>query len=150
MIKNTIKITVIGLLLFAFNNFVNAQQVQTLAGNKGVRFGVDALSVRLGTIRSTAIDAAGNIYYSDDYWIMKKDAVTGIVTKIAGTGISESNKGQIAATGSCATCVGIYSTAFLSIDQKNNLLYLTSNDINLIKLDLNTNLIYSAAGGAIQ
>jgi hypothetical protein len=81
---------------------------------------------------------------------MKKDAITGIVSKFAGTGVSESNSGKISATGSCATCVGIFTTAYLSIDQKNNLLYITSNDVNLLKLDLKTNLIYSAAGGGVQ
>ncbi|MFN5790463.1 MAG: hypothetical protein ACK469_17025, partial [Bacteroidota bacterium] len=46
--------------------------------------------------------------------------------------------------------MGIFTTAYLSIDQKNNLLYITSNDVNLLKLDLKTNLIYSAAGGGVQ
>ena len=153
MINNTIKITfssLILLFLFAFNTSIHAQQVQTIAGKIGTKYGVDALSVRLGIIKSSAIDAAGNIYYADDYWIMKKDAVTGIINKFAGTGVSESNNGKISATGSCATCIGIFTTAYLSIDQKNNLLYITSNDVNLIKLDLNTNLIYSAAGGGVQ
>lgn len=146
---NIIKILVTTLLLIA-TKMVFAQQVQTIAGNAGTKFGVDALQVRLGTLKSSAIDAAGNIYYADDYWIMKKDAITGIVSKFAGTGVSESNSGKISATGSCATCVGIFTTANLSIDQKNNLLYITSNDVNLLKLDLKTNLIYSAAGGGVQ
>jgi sugar lactone lactonase YvrE len=149
MIKNIMKIFITSLLFVAFTTSLNAQQVQTIAGNIGSKSGVDALSVKLGTLKSSAIDAAGNIYYSDDYWIMKKDAVTGIVSKFAGTGVSESNIGKNI-TGSCATCVGIFTTAYLSIDQKNNLLYITSNDVNLLKLDLNTNLIYSAAGGTVQ
>ena len=148
--KNIIKISKTILLFCAFTTSLNAQQVQTIAGNIGTKSGVDALQVRLGVIKSSAIDAAGNIYYADEYWIMKKDAVTGMVTKLAGTGVSESNKDKISATGSCATCVGIYTTAYLSIDQKNNLLYATSNDVNLIKLDLTTNLIFSAAGGGVQ
>ncbi|MFN9380555.1 MAG: hypothetical protein ACK6BQ_11410, partial [Bacteroidota bacterium] len=146
---NCIKILVTTLLLIA-TKMVFAQQVQTIAGNVGTKSGVDALQVRLGIIKSSAIDAAGNIYYADDYWIMKKDAITGIVSKFAGTGVSESNSGKISATGSCASCVGIFTTAYLSIDQKNNLLYITSNDVNLLKLDLKTNLIYSAAGGGVQ
>ena len=146
---NSIKILVTTLLLIA-TKMVFAQQVQTIAGNVGTKSGVDALQVRLGIIKSSAIDAAGNIYYADDYWIMKKDAITGIVSKFAGTGVSESNSGKISATGSCASCVGIFTTAYLSIDQKNNLLYITSNDVNLLKLDLKTNLIYSAAGGGVQ
>lgn len=146
---NIIKIFATTLLLTtAF--WVNAQQVQTVAGNIGTKSGVDALQVRLGVIKSSAIDAAGNIYYADDYLIMKKDAITGIVSKIAGTGVSESNKDKISVTGSCATCVGMYTTGFLSIDQKNNLLYVTTNDVNLLKIDLATNLIYSAAGGGVQ
>ena len=150
MIKNIIKISITNLLFFTFTTSLNAQQVQTVAGNIGTKSGVDALQVRLGIIKSSAIDAAGNIYYADDYLIMKKDAVTGIVSKIAGTGVSESNKDKISATGSCATCVGMYTTGFLSIDQKNNLLYVTTNDVNLLKIDLATNLIYSAAGGGVQ
>ena len=142
MIKNIIKISITNLLFFTFTTSLNAQQVQTVAGNIGTKSGVDALQVRLGIIKSSAIDAAGNIYYADDYLIMKKDAVTGIVSKIAGTGVSESNKDKISATGSCATCVGMYTTGFLSIDQKNNLLYVTTNDVNLLKIDLATNLIY--------
>jgi len=140
----------VAILLFAINLSANAQQVQTIAGNIGTKSGVDALQVRLGILKSSAIDAAGNIYYADDYMIMKKDAVTGIVSKLVGTGVSESNKDKISATGSCATCVGIYTTAHLSIDQKNNFLYVTSNDVNLMKVDLTTNLIYSAAGGGVQ
>jgi hypothetical protein len=146
---NIIK-TLVTTLLLTSSTWINAQQVQTIAGNVGTKSGVDALQVRLGIIKSSAIDAAGNIYYADDYWIMKKDAITGIVSKFAGTGVSESNSGKISATGSCATCVGIFTTAYLSIDQKNNLLYITSNDVNLLKLDLKTNLIYSAAGGGVQ
>jgi hypothetical protein len=122
MMKNLIKISKTIFLFFAFTTSLNAQQVQTIAGNIGTKSGVDALQVRLGIIKSSAVDAAGNIYYADDYWIMKKDAVTGMVTKLAGTGVSESNKDKISATGSCATCVGIYTTAYLSIDQKNNFL----------------------------
>jgi sugar lactone lactonase YvrE len=146
---NIIK-TLVTILLLTACTWINAQQVQTIAGNVGTKSGVDALQVRLGIIKSSAIDAAGNIYYADDYWIMKKDAITGIVSKFAGTGVSESNSGKISATGSCAICVGIFTTAYLSIDQKNNLLYITSNDVNLLKLDLKTNLIYSAAGGGVQ
>jgi len=146
---NIIKIFVTTLVLTA-STCVNAQQVQTIAGNIGTKSGVDALQVRLGILKSSAIDAAGNIYYADDYMIMKKDAVTGIVSKLVGTGVSESNKDKISVTGSCATCVGIYTTAHLSIDQKNNFLYVTSNDVNLMKVDLTTNLIYSAAGGGVQ
>ena len=146
---NIIKILVTTLLLIS-TKMVFAQQVQTIAGIIGTKSGVDALQVRLGTLKSSAIDAAGNIYYADDYWIMKKDAITGIVSKFAGTGVPESNSGKISATGSCATCVGLFQTANLCIDQKNNLLYITTSDVNLLKLDLTTNLIYSAAGGGVQ
>ena len=146
---NIIKILVTTLLLIS-TKMVFAQQVQTIAGIIGTKSGVDALQVRLGTLKSSAIDSAVNIYYADDYWIMKKDAITGIVSKFAGTGVPESNSGKISATGSWATCVGLFQTANLCIDQKNNLLYITSSDVNLLKLDLTTNLIYSAAGGGVQ
>jgi hypothetical protein len=149
MRKNIFKFAA-AILLLAINLAANAQQVQTVAGNIGTKFGVNALQVRLGVIKSSAIDAAGNIYYADDYLIMKKDAVTGVVSKFAGTGVSESNKDKISATGSCLTCIGMYTSGFLSIDQKNNLLYVTTNDVNLLKIDLTNNLIYSAAGGGIQ
>ncbi|MFN5788987.1 MAG: hypothetical protein ACK469_09510, partial [Bacteroidota bacterium] len=60
---NCIKILVTTLLLIA-TKMVFAQQVQTIAGNVGTKSGVDALQVRLGIIKSSAIDAAGNIYYA--------------------------------------------------------------------------------------
>ena len=58
-LMNIIKILVTTLLLIA-TKMVFAQQVQTIAGNVGTKSGVDALQVRLGILKSSAIDAAGD------------------------------------------------------------------------------------------
>ncbi len=130
-------------------NVLFAQQVQTIVGSVSTKSGLDALSVRLGTLQSSVTDASGNIYYSDNYDVYKSDILTGKISKIAGTG-GKDNTGIEFIDGTCATCFALYGIPFLAIDQKHNFLYLTHGAKNILKIDLSTNLMYKAAGSGVQ
>lgn len=136
-------------IILNLNYTLSGQSVQTIVGKVGTKSGSDALSVRLGVLNSGAIDNAGNIYFTDDYFIMKKDAASGLISVFAGTG-EKGLGGSIPVAGTCATCVDFFDYPTIGIDQNNSLLYITANDLNMYKVDLKTNILYSAAGGEVQ
>jgi hypothetical protein len=74
-------------ILLINTNASFAQKVETIIGNQTAKTGIDALSIRLGKLQSMTVDFDGNIYYAEDFSVMKKNALTGLVTRVAGTGI---------------------------------------------------------------
>src|SRR5262249_26943889 len=70
-----------------------------------------------GTGGDLAVDSAGNLYFSDNYRVRKVDAVTGIITTVAGNGTK-----KYAGDGGLATDTGLRGPTGLAIDAAGNLL----------------------------
>ena len=66
---------------------------------------------------------------------MKKDAKSGLVTKVAGTGVKFVD--EIFKDGICSTCFPLYGDIFIDLDRKRNFLYISDNNRSIKKVDLN-------------
>ena len=122
--------------------------LSTIAGLSGVGnssgdFG-PAINARLGsTPGGVATDAAGNLYLSGgyDHRIRRIDAVTGIITTIAGTGAA-GNSGD----GGLATAAGVNNASHLIFDAAGNLYFSDSGDHRVRKITAATGKITTVAG----
>src|SRR5690349_16621151 len=99
--------------------------IETWVGNGSTTAvnGAGRLSTGLNVPRNLALDSAGNIYYSDagNQTVRRVDAVTGIVTTIAGTGgCGNWGAGPIAAL-SATLC----NPEGVIVDSTHNLLYIS-------------------------
>jgi hypothetical protein len=76
--------------IYSFLN-LNAQNIYTFAGSGTSGYSGDGGSAQLaqiGSLYGITCDAAGNVYFSDDTYHIRKISTTGIITTIAGTGTS--------------------------------------------------------------
>ncbi len=105
-------------------------------GNSGI--GGPAVSAVLSRANDICIDSAGNIFYSSYTGVMRIDAVTGIVTHVAGDGPDMSGSDTIPATAISAIGYGI------CIDGGGKLLMTTGGRI--IRIDLSTGYFTVVAG----
>ena len=135
-------------ILLINSNVLFAQKVETVIGIQTAKTGIDALLIRLGKLQSVTVDLSGNIYYAEDFSVMKKDATSGLVTRVAGTGIKFVD--EIFKDSVCATCFPLYGDIFIDLDRKRNFLYISDNNRSIKKVDLNTNLMYAVSGNGIQ
>lgn len=124
--------------------------VTTIAGN-GTSIYTDsmpALSTGLPKPTSIEIDKNGNLYIAiSDYWglgafnyIYKMDAVSGIITKIAGNGT-----GVYSGNGSPALQTGFYITG-MRVDAAGNLYFADPIHNCILKLTSSTGIINTIAG----
>ena len=90
-----------------------------------------------------AVDRSGNIYFSDDCLnrIRKIDAITNIVTTIAGNG----NAASTGDNGPASTAQ-VNRPSFLAFDELNRL-YFIENENRVRRIDLNSGVITTFAGG---
>ena len=135
------------IFLFSIGHSLTAQSIETVIGNKTPESGILGTNMRLGRLNSIAIDTLGNIYFSEDFYIKKKEVNTGVVRIIAGTGVSLN--GEKFSADVCAICFPLYNPLYLALDKKGNLFF-TDNTPNLKKINLQTGLLTSIAGGGIQ
>ena len=124
--------------------------ISTVVGNgeralslEYVADGEPATTARLINPSCPVIDAAGNLYFSDNFRIRKVDAVTGIISTVAGNG-RRARSHQLAEDGVPATAASLYFPRSLAIDASNNL-YFTGYQ-NVRKVDAATGLISTVAG----
>jgi len=91
------------IILLFFPVFLQAQVITTVAGG-GVGGGADglgdgglAINAKIGFTGGLAVDKCGNIYIADAHneRIRRVDAVTGIITTVAGTGVAGYNGDSI-------------------------------------------------------
>ena len=135
-------------LLFAFIGVMaNAQTIFSIAGGTGGGYGGDggpATSAQLGLMQGPITkDAAGNIYIPDmnNQRIRKIDAVTGIITTIAGTGTPGYNGDAIAATSAKLN----YPSCVL-LDATGNIYIGEYSGYRIRKIDASTGLISTIIG----
>lgn len=80
------------LLFFTLTIYINAQIITTVAGTGTVGYtgdGGQAINAKLNTPNQLAFDAAGNLFIAEDYNnIVRKVSTTGVISTVAGTGIS--------------------------------------------------------------
>ena len=78
-------------LVFAFSSGLKAQTISTIAGTGGGGFSGDGGPGTAATLTrpyDVVVDRSGNIFISDDNQYIRKLAPSGIITSIAGVGIS--------------------------------------------------------------
>jgi len=120
--------------------------ISTIAGTPGT-FGYSgdggpATLAQLGAPSGIAVDAAGNIYFSDlGKHVIRKINTSGIISTIAGTGNTSGYSGD----GGLATAAKLYSPNDICIDTQGNL-YIADRDNHCIR-KVNTSGIISTVAG---
>ena len=129
---------------------VSTGKITTIAGT-GVSFGtpVDGILATKSTLArpsSVAVDTEGNIYIADsaNHRIRKVSGSTGIITTVAGTGVSGYNQDGIAAT----TATLSFPLA-VAVDASGNIYIADTFNNRLRKVTLSTGIITTIAGTGI-
>jgi len=138
------KILLIG-LLFSLKQ-LNAQIINTIAGDSVQGYSGDggfATAAELKRPYALVLDTAGNIYFSDagNNRVRKIDAVSGIITTIAGNG-TQGYSGD----GALATAAKLYNPAGLAFDRVGNLFFADAYNSCIRKINLSTGIITTVAG----
>lgn len=122
------------------------QRVTTVLGGSGGEYyngdGIPGKDANVGDPSGLALDSNGNLYVcdSENCRIRKIDALTGIVSTVAGNG-STTHSGD----GGLATKAGIAGPVGICFDKKGNL-YLTEGGLYVRKVDKITGIITTVAG----
>lgn len=132
-------------LLFVIKH-IDAQIINTIAGGSTSGYMGDgglATAAELTRPYGLAIDTSGNIYFSDagNNCIRKIDALTNIITTIAGNG-TQGYSGD----GALATNAQLYNPAGLAFDSKGNLIFADAYNNRIRKINLTTGIISTIAG----
>ncbi|OJJ19190.1 hypothetical protein BKI52_20475 [marine bacterium AO1-C] len=120
-----------------------AGKITTLAGTgeSGVSGdGGPAISAKLGNIKGMALDAQGNIYLTiNEYYIRKITAANGVITTIAGTGVS-----GFSGDGGPATAAQVNRMEGIIVDASGNIYFADNRRVR--KIDGVTGIITTIAG----
>lgn len=132
------------LSFFAISNCINAQIITTVAGTGTVGYSGDggqAINAQLNRPNQLAFDAAGNLFIAEDYNnIVRKISTSGIITTVAGTGVSGfSGDGGLAINATLDRVNGI------AVDAAGNLFICDADNRRLRKV--NTSGIISTIAG---
>ncbi|OGU12706.1 MAG: hypothetical protein A2075_16850 [Geobacteraceae bacterium GWC2_58_44] len=118
--------------------------ITTLAGNGKWGDNGLATAAALSSPRGVAVDQTGNLYIADselDPAIRKVDAVTGIITTVAGNGTRGFSGDNVAATAS-----GLNYPDGLAVDRAGNLYIADRSNHRIRKVDAGTGIITTVAG----
>jgi len=120
--------------------------ISTAAGAAGaLDYSADggaATSAQLGRTRHVASDGLGNLYFSDEdnHRVRRVDAVTGIITTVAGTGVA-----GYSGDGGAGTSAQLAGPRGLAIDGQGNL-YIADGNNCIRRVDAATGIITTVAG----
>ena len=105
--------------------------------------GGPATQASLNFPQGVAVDGAGNLFIadSDNHRIRKVDAITGVITSVAGNG-QEGFSGD----GGLATQAGLNNPSRVAVDEAGNLFIADSDNHRIRKVDAITGVITSVAG----
>jgi hypothetical protein len=122
--------------------------VTVFAGNGSYGYGGDggpASDAVLAHPSSIATDGAGNVYVGDgtNYNVRRVDAITGVITTVAGNGTPSGGDGGP------ATAAGL-SVADLAMDGANNLYIADSVNDRIRRVDAGTQTISTVAGNGVN
>lgn len=120
--------------------------ITTVAGNGTAAFAGDgalATAASLNSPSGVALDAAGNLYIADsaNNRIRRVDAVSGIITTVAGTGAAGFNGDGIA-----ATSASLDYPITVALNSSGNLLVADSQNYRTRMIDMTSGLIWTLAG----
>jgi len=116
------------LLAMACAAFGQTYTIQTLAGG-GLPENIAATSAALGRVTWVAVDAAGNVFFTlpDYFVVLRLDAVTGLLTRVAGNGTPGSKGDNGPAAGA-----QLLSPGALALDANGNLYIADNNRVRLV------------------
>ena len=106
--------------------------------------GGPALAAKTQGIDSVVVDGEGNVYFADsfNYRVRKVAAGTGIITTVAGNGLTTGPLGD----GGPATAASLDGPRSLKFDQNGNLLVMDYQHRRIRKIDKSTGIITTIAG----
>jgi len=124
-----------------------AQVITTCAGMSSVGYngdGIAATSALLNYAPTISIDECGNVYIGDagNHRVRRVDAVTGIISTVAGTGVL-----GFSGDGFPATSANLNLPTCTAFDHLGNLYIGDGNNNRIRKVDVNTNVITTIIGG---
>jgi hypothetical protein len=120
--------------------------ISTVAGDQFQPYygdGGPATGAELSNPSGLAVDAAGNLYIadSDDEAVRKVDAVTGVITTIAGSGVA-----GFSGDGKQATVAELNDPTGIAVDAAGNVYIADTNNQRIRKVDAVTGVITTVAG----
>jgi len=138
-----------------------ATNVLTLVAGTGIagytQDGILATASELNTCYGFTLDAAGNVYIADtkNYRIRRVDAVTGIITTVAGNGTAGTSPGSTLpapnnGNGGAATSAMLVFPQRVLVDAAGNILIADSNDEQIRVVNAATGIIGQYAGVGIN
>lgn len=120
--------------------------ISTIAGSNSYSYSGDggpAASATFSLPESVVVDSSGNIYIGDvgNYRVRKIDAVSGIITTVAGAG-----EAGYSGDGGLATAAKLSSVSGIAIDQAGNLYIADGRNHRIRKVDAASGIITTVVG----
>jgi hypothetical protein len=136
-----------GLIYAVYSNAI----ITTVTGTGTFGFSGDgglAIEAQLDSPTGVAFDKVGNLYIADrfNHRIRKVIAATGVITTVAGSGLSGPNNGGFSGDGGLATGAQLDSPARVIVDEMGNLYIADSYNDRVRKVIAATGVITTVAG----
>lgn len=127
-----------------------AGQLTVVAGSGASRFSGDggpAIEASLNYPQKVSLDNAGNVFIADpnDHRIRRVDAISGLITTIAGNGTR-----GFSGDGGAATDAALNSPYGVEVDGSGNVLIADSGNHRIRRVDASTGFISTIAGDGVQ
>ncbi len=127
-------------------NVVLAETIDTIVGGGfSAADGIPAVDAVLLGPQGVAYDSAGNLYIADGFDVRRVDAVTGIITTVAGNGTS-----GFSGDGGQATSAQLGAPSALLHDGGTRLFIADSGNFRVRVVDLTTGIITTFAGNGFE
>lgn len=123
--------------------------ISTIAGTGAAGYNGDGIAADTALLNfpsGLAVDTSGNVFVADFYndRVRKIDAVTGIITTVAGNGIA-----GYGSDGGLADTSMLFNPSALSIDKAGDLYICDYNNARIRKVDMATGIISTVAGSGL-
>jgi hypothetical protein len=123
--------------------------ITTVAGNGVNGYTGDGGAATNADLRGpaeVAVDAAGNLYFADGAWTVRKvTASTGIITTVAGNGVD-----GYTGDGGAATSAEMYYVMGVAVDAAGNLYIADTSNNRIRKVTASTGIITTVAGNGVN